>query len=105
MCAGTLQPTSLYVLLQHNSCFFLVPTHRKLECETKLVKLMHWRHRTGVNAASVAEAALMMVLMLARRVPEQLQTFAERGLGSPLGMQLAGKTLGIIGMGAIGAHY
>ena len=46
----------------------------------------------------------MMVLMLARRVPEQLQTFAERGLGRPLGMQLAGKTLGIIGMGAIGAH-
>ncbi|KAK9822208.1 hypothetical protein WJX81_005892 [Elliptochloris bilobata] len=58
----------------------------------------------GVNAASVAEAALMLVLMLARRVPEQLQTFAQRGLGRPLGMQLAGKTLGIVGMGAIGVR-
>jgi phosphoglycerate dehydrogenase-like enzyme len=57
----------------------------------------------GVNAASVAEAAVMMLLMLARRVPEQLVTFAKRGLGEPLGMQLSGKTLGIIGMGAIGA--
>lgn len=57
----------------------------------------------GVNAASVAEAALLMILMLARRVPEQLQTFAQRGLGHPFGMQLLGKTLGIIGMGAIGA--
>jgi len=45
----------------------------------------------------------MMLLMLARRVPEQLVTFAKRGLGEPLGMQLSGKTLGIIGMGAIGA--
>ncbi len=57
----------------------------------------------GINAASVAEAAIMMLLMLARRVPEQLVTFAKRGLGEPLGMQLSGKTLGIIGMGAIGA--
>ena len=57
----------------------------------------------GVNAASVAEAALLMILMLARRLPEQLQTFAQRGLGHPFGMQLLGKTLGIVGMGAIGA--
>lgn len=57
----------------------------------------------GVNATSVAEAALMMLLMLARRVPEQLVTFSQRGLGSPLGIELSGKTLGIIGMGAIGA--
>ena len=57
----------------------------------------------GVNAASVAEAALLMILMLARRLPEQLQTFAQRGLGHPFGMQLLGKTLGIVGMGATGA--
>ena len=30
------------------------------------------------------------------------RTFKERGIGYPFGMQLHGKTLGIIGMGAIG---
>lgn len=61
----------------------------------------------GVNAASVAESALMTLLMLAKRVREQHTTFQQRGLGRPLGTQLAGKTLGIVGMGAIGdvAHF
>lgn len=45
----------------------------------------------------------MTLLMLAKRVGEQHATFQERGIGHPLGMQLAGKTLGIVGMGAIGA--
>lgn len=58
----------------------------------------------GYNAASVAEGALMMMLMLARRVHEQERTFKERGIGYPFGMQLHGKTLGIIGMGAIGTR-
>ena len=57
-----------------------------------------------MNAASVAESALMTLLMLAKRVREQHTTFQQRGLGRPLGMQLAGKTLGIVGMGAIGPH-
>ena len=56
----------------------------------------------GVNAASVAESALMTLLMLAKRVREQHTTFQQRGLGRPLGIQVAGKTLGIVGMGAIG---
>lgn len=30
------------------------------------------------------------------------QTFRDGGIGHPYGMQLCGKTLGIIGMGAIG---
>ncbi|KAK9824775.1 hypothetical protein WJX74_007834 [Apatococcus lobatus] len=56
----------------------------------------------GVNATTVAESTIMMLLMLARRVPETLATFQCRQMGGPLGMQLRGKTLGIIGMGAIG---
>ncbi len=59
-------------------------------------------HGAGVNAASVAESALMTLLMLAKRVREQHTTFQQRGLGRPLGIQVAGKTLGIVGMGAIG---
>ena len=57
---------------------------------------------TGVNAASVAEAALMTMLMLARRAREQEAVFRRRGLGEPFGIQLAGKRLGIVGMGNIG---
>ena len=71
---------------------------------SKNAMLIQMALHAGINAASVAEAALLMILMLARRVPEQLQTFAQRGLGHPFGMQLLGKTLGIIGMGAIGAR-
>lgn len=51
----------------------------------------------GVNAASVAEAALMGLLLLARRFPELQASFAERRLGHPLGTQLCGKTLGLVG--------
>ena len=58
--------------------------------------------RTGSNAQSVAEAALMMMLMLARRVGEAQRIFAERRIGEPVGTELSGKKLGIIGMGSIG---
>ena len=56
----------------------------------------------GVNAASVAEATLMTLLMLARRAKEQMAVFQQKGLGEPFGIQLAGKRLGIVGMGNIG---
>eukprot|EP00884_Botryococcus_braunii_P000041 jgi/Botrbrau1/10037/Bobra.0012s0123.2 len=58
----------------------------------------------GLNASTVAEAALGMILMLARKVPEALSVFQRRGLGHPLGMLLHGKTLGIIGAGVIGSY-
>jgi phosphoglycerate dehydrogenase-like enzyme len=51
----------------------------------------------GMNAASVAEAALMSLLLLARRFRELERAFAERKIGHPLGMQLSGKTLGLVG--------
>lgn len=56
----------------------------------------------GVNARAVAEATIMVLLMLARRAPENQMAFQTGKVGGPLGMQLEGKTLGIIGMGAIG---
>ena len=51
---------------------------------------------------STAEGALCCIFMLARRVEEQQQSFRKGRLGLPLGMQLQGQTLGIIGFGAIG---
>jgi len=58
----------------------------------------------GINAVSTAEGALCCIFMLARKAEEQQQSFREGRLGLPLGMQLHGQTLGIIGMGAIGQH-
>lgn len=57
----------------------------------------------GANHVSVAEAALFLLLSLARRAPAARRAFEERSIGLPLGIELAGKTLGIIGMGRAGA--
>lgn len=57
----------------------------------------------GTNHISVAEHALFLLLALARRVPLARRAFAERQIGVPLGVELAGKTLGIVGMGRTGA--
>jgi len=46
----------------------------------------------------------MTILMLARRAREQEAVFQRRGLGEPFGIQLAGKRLGIVGVGNIGTH-
>jgi len=56
----------------------------------------------GVSAFSVAEHALALVLAVARGIPNQ--DAAMRGGGWPRGqgIELRGKTLGIIGLGAIG---
>lgn len=56
----------------------------------------------GANAASVAEAALLLMLALARRLPEAQRAFRARTVGSPVGRELAGKTLGVVGMGKSG---
>ena len=40
--------------------------------------------------------------LLLAQVKQQQQVFRQQGVGHPLGTQLAGKTLGIIGMGAVG---
>lgn len=56
----------------------------------------------GTNHVSVAEAALFLLLSLARRAPAAQRTFAARAIGEPLGIELAGRTLGIIGLGRSG---
>ncbi len=55
------------------------------------------------NAASVAEHALLLMLMLSRKMAETRQTLAQQRVGEPLGMAILGKTACIVGMGNIGA--
>lgn len=59
----------------------------------------------GTNHISVAEHALFLLLSLARRAPAASRAFANREVGTPLGSELCGKTLGIIGMGRSGSAF
>ena len=56
----------------------------------------------GTNHVAVAETALYLLLALAHRAPLAARAFADRQVGLPLGIELTGKTLGVIGMGRTG---
>jgi len=58
----------------------------------------------GSNTDAVAQAALLLILALARRVPEARRRFAEARIGGPVGRELTRRRLGIIGMGKTGAR-
>jgi len=60
------------------------------------------RNVAGANAQAVAELALFLMLGLARRLPEHRRSFARRVVGDPVGSELLGKTVGIVGLGATG---
>lgn len=53
----------------------------------------------GTNADSVAQAALLLMLALARRWRGAAQAFAAGVIGEPLGLELTGRTLGLVGHG------
>ncbi|WP_221936935.1 phosphoglycerate dehydrogenase [Mycolicibacterium sp. 018/SC-01/001] len=56
----------------------------------------------GVNRQSVAELTLAFLLMCARHINPVVTDVRSGGWGRPSGTELAGTTLGVIGLGAIG---
>ena len=56
----------------------------------------------GANAASVAELALGLMLTLARQIPQASSAMRNAEWPRLHGLTLAGKTIGIIGLGTIG---
>ncbi len=56
----------------------------------------------GGNHVAVAEAALLLMLALARRWNAAQRALAAPRIGEPLGIELAGRTLGVIGHGRAG---
>lgn len=53
-----------------------------------------------LSAASLAEVAMMMMLMLAHRYPQSQEALDLRHLNRPYGTTLAGRTLAMVGFGA-----
>ena len=60
-------------------------------------------HTPGIfSGASLAECALLMILMITRRFEETQTALANQKMWDPVGDDLGGMTLGIIGFGASG---
>ena len=59
----------------------------------------------GVSATSIAEHALALMLAVARRIPGQDGAVRNGDWPRGTGIELYGKTLGIIGLGAIGRRF
>lgn len=56
----------------------------------------------GANAVSVAELAIAMMLNLARSIPTSIQATRQGGWPRSNGQTMEGKTVGLLGFGAIG---
>jgi D-3-phosphoglycerate dehydrogenase len=56
----------------------------------------------GANSVSVAELALGLILALARQIPEAVEAVHHGKWPRYAGLSLEGKTMGILGLGAIG---
>ncbi|GLQ51805.1 D-2-hydroxyacid dehydrogenase family protein [Dyella flava] len=63
------------------------------------IKVVH----TGYSSTPTIEFAWAMILAMARHIPIENQSVREGGWQLMLGTQLAGKTLGLLGLGHIGS--
>ena len=60
-------------------------------------------HTPNMVTSATAELTIALLLSVARRLKEAQEVLDQGPEAMPLGLELAGKTLGIIGMGQIGA--
>jgi len=58
----------------------------------------------GSNADAVAQATLLLLLLLARRFHVAQRMFREARIGGPAGLELTGRTIAIVGMGRAGSR-
>jgi D-3-phosphoglycerate dehydrogenase len=58
----------------------------------------------GGNSVAVAEHTLALLLHVAKGMHKARKSLSARLTGQPMGMELRGKTLGIVGLGAAGAE-
>jgi phosphoglycerate dehydrogenase-like enzyme len=75
----------------------------RIDCTAAAARGIPVCNAPGTNHVAVAELALFLLLALARRAPLAARAFAAREVGVPLGIELCGRTLGIIGMGRTGS--
>lgn len=57
----------------------------------------------GPSGGAVAELALFLMLALLRRLPDARSAFADARIGQPIGREVRGRHLGIVGMGLTGS--
>lgn len=57
----------------------------------------------GASATAVAEMALYLLLALVRRQPAAAAAFAAARIGEPIGGELRGRRLGVVGLGRSGS--
>lgn len=59
----------------------------------------------GMNSDAVAQAALLLLLAVARRFPRAQKAFARADIGSPAGIELTGLTIAVVGFGRTGSTF
>jgi phosphoglycerate dehydrogenase-like enzyme len=77
--------------------------HDKIDVAAATARGIPVCNAPGANHVAVAEATFLLVLALARRLPAARTALLAGEIGVPLGIELAGRTLGVIGPGRSGS--
>jgi D-3-phosphoglycerate dehydrogenase len=74
----------------------------KVDLQTARARGIVVTNTPGANSVSVAELALALMLALARQIPQAVEAVRGGNWPRSAGLSLEGKTVGILGLGAIG---
>ncbi|WP_322013225.1 D-2-hydroxyacid dehydrogenase family protein [Paraburkholderia sp. J12] len=78
------------------------PANASIDMEAAAARGIEVAH-TGYSSTPTIEFAWAMILAMARNIPIENRSLREGGWQRTLGTQLAGKTLGLLGLGHIGS--